>query len=354
MQPNMRNLILLLIFVSHLNRVYAVEDKAFPFVYTSGQDHSEFIVLGKNKIPIDIDDSSSDWLAAKKNIHVFGHLTANNRFVLKHWWILVPFITYPEADTVVVEPKRLEVRRWHLRRSDFLKSIDTGFDPDNPGFDPRKHEKRIRSWREKRGHGSTFDSLPVDKSSQRLWQVGLLAGALAKLLAHVCRFSHLHALCNPAVRYSCPPPNEPGQRHLPSVAPGRVFEFGLLQSPTALDEHGLVAVAEQPAPSPVTHVEAPGKGVLEPLHARYQICLWRLDQKMIMVPHQHPCMHLPTGFFAGLAECPQEEAPVIVVQKDRFPPVAPRHHMIESAGILDANASSHAEDLYREWQAVKN
>ena len=65
-------------------------------------------------------------------------------------------------------------------------------------------------------------------------------------------------------------------------------------------------------------------------------------------------MHLPTGLFAGLAERRQEEAPGIVVQKDRFPPVAPRHHMIESARVLDADASSHAENLCRQRPVIKN
>jgi hypothetical protein len=41
----------------------------------------------------------------------------------------------------------------------------------------------------------------------------------------------------------------------------------------------------------------------------------------------------------------KEEAPVIVIMKDAFPAVAPRHDLIIGTGILDAKAARHA----RQW-----
>lgn len=107
----------------------------------------------------------------------------------------------------------------------------------------------------------------------------------------------------------------------------------------AFHHDGLVTVAKQAAPLVVAHIVSTGQGVLQPGHARDEVGLRRLNEKVIMITHQHPGMDPPARHLTSLAERVKEKAPVIVVMEDGFPAVAPGHHMIIGTGILDAKAA---------------
>lgn len=75
-------------------------------------------------------------------------------------------------------------------------------------------------------------------------------------------------------------------------------------------------------------------GARQPFHAGDQIGLRRFDHEMKMVRHQAPCVNLPAGFFAGLAESLNKTAPIQVIQKDWFPAVSTIHDMVNCARIF--------------------
>ena len=60
-----------------------------------------------------------------------------------------------------------------------------------------------------------------------------------------------------------------------------------------------------------------------------------------MIPHQHPGMNAPARHLTSLRHGFQEKPPVIVIEKDRLPPVATSHHVVERAGILNAETAGH-------------
>jgi hypothetical protein len=89
------------------------------------------------------------------------------------------------------------------------------------------------------------------------------------------------------------------------------------------------------------HIESPRHRVLEPLHALHQIRLGRLNEKMVMIVHQHPRVNKPTRFFTDISQTLQKKPPVVVIHKDRTPPVPPSHHMIKSSFKFQSNTSCH-------------
>jgi hypothetical protein len=69
-------------------------------------------------------------------------------------------------------------------------------------------------------------------------------------------------------------------------------------------------------------IETHRVSALKPFHSPDQVGLRRLQQKMIMVAHQHVSMHLPTRAPADLAQGPQKRRPIEIVAKDCFSPIA--------------------------------
>ena len=77
--------------------------------------------------------------------------------------------------------------------------------------------------------------------------------------------------------------------------------------------------------------------VLQPLHARYQVRFPRLDQKVIVVAHQHPGVDPPASLSARFAQHLEEQLPVVIASEDLFSTITPCHDVIEGTGILNAN-----------------
>jgi hypothetical protein len=83
----------------------------------------------------------------------------------------------------------------------------------------------------------------------------------------------------------------------------------------------------------------------ELLHPGHQIRLGRLKKQMEMIPHQHPGMDLPSVAPAHLPQPKEETLPILVVFKNRLPPIPTRHHVIHRPGILMSQRSWHAQKL---------
>jgi hypothetical protein len=62
---------------------------------------------------------------------------------------------------------------------------------------------------------------------------------------------------------------------------------------------------------------------------------------MEMITHQTPGMDPPTGFFAGLAQGFLKKFPIAILAEDGLSPVASIHDVINGAGILHPQFSSH-------------
>lgn len=103
----------------------------------------------------------------------------------------------------------------------------------------------------------------------------------------------------------------------------------------AIHDQGLVATAEQMPEQPVSSVEPGGVGAQQSFHPSHQVAPWRLHHQMEVIVHQTERMHLPTGLSAGLPQGIQETLAISVVPKYHFPAVAPVHHVVDRARILD-------------------
>jgi hypothetical protein len=75
---------------------------------------------------------------------------------------------------------------------------------------------------------------------------------------------------------------------------------------TPFDHHSLVTISKQPTPFAMPHIESTRHRVLKPFHTLHQIRLRSLNEKVVMIPHQHPSMHAPTCFFADIGEALQK------------------------------------------------
>ena len=114
-----------------------------------------------------------------------------------------------------------------------------------------------------------------------------------------------------------------------------------------IDHHGLVTVPEKPAPQTVAHVEASGVGVLQPAHASDQVGLGCFDEQVIVVGHERPGVDAPPGARTGLGQGVQEEATVVIIEKNRLPPVPTGHDVVEGTREFQAKTARHESTMIR-------
>jgi len=76
-------------------------------------------------------------------------------------------------------------------------------------------------------------------------------------------------------------------------------------------------------------------------HPFGQIRFRGFDHEMIMIPHQAVSMAAPAKPRNNFTQDIQESCAILIVIKDRFLAIASRSHMIERAGILDAQRTGH-------------
>jgi hypothetical protein len=69
---------------------------------------------------------------------------------------------------------------------------------------------------------------------------------------------------------------------------------------------------------------------------------------MIVIAHQTIGVNPPASHLARVPQRLKKQLPVSFASENRFPPIPPRHHVIESAGILDANTARHNDNSYQE------
>ena len=96
---------------------------------------------------------------------------------------------------------------------------------------------------------------------------------------------------------------------------------------------------EHMPPSQAGAVPALAVGAKQPLHAGNQIRLWRCEQQVEMVSHEHLCVNPPAVTGANLSQPEYERFPVVIGLKHRLAAVAAGHHVVDCPGILETDRS---------------
>ena len=155
----MKNLALLLICValfSSCNDDKKLNDYGYVFHESTGPN--QYIIMEGRQVPIKgLVSDASDQLALKSlqalkwnvlypngdgdKIFVRGEYDPQSQsFRLTHWYIKTPFESLAIEDETDVPHNVHKVTRDSLERTDF--EIKNGFDPKDPGFDPKTYQRR--------------------------------------------------------------------------------------------------------------------------------------------------------------------------------------------------------------------
>jgi hypothetical protein len=109
----------------------------------------------------------------------------------------------------------------------------------------------------------------------------------------------------------------------------------------ALDHFRPVAPAEEVVDAPVALVEGAGVAAVQVAHALVEVRLGRLEQEVVVVPHQAADVHQPAVAALDPAQNVEEDDPVVVVVHDRRVVVPAGHDVVGRAGEEDAVRSAH-------------
>ena len=131
------------------------------------------------------------------------------------------------------------------------------------------------------------------------------------------------------------PLQQPGPRRIQMHVITHRLEITLA---VPLHDQRLIPPAKQVPKFFVPPIIAAGVGPQQPLHPGHQVGLGRLQHQVKVVAHQAIRVHLPAGLLTGRRQRLQQPLPVLVIPKDRLPPVAPIHHMIDRPWIFRASA----------------
>lgn len=149
----------------------------------------------------------------------------------------------------------------------------------------------------------------------------------------------LQVVCQTAPRVtlqSIPPLDQPRPNRIEvdvGDKPGEILPL--------LHRLGLVAPAKEMAPETVPGIKPPRPGILKPTHPLYEVWLGSLEEKVVVVAHEHPSVEHPPAGLHNLLETLDKTPPVPVVQDDLAPPVPPRHGVIDGTRILDPALPRH-------------
>ena len=81
------------------------------------------------------------------------------------------------------------------------------------------------------------------------------------------------------------------------------LERAVVITRAALAQNCLVTIAEKPPPQPMPAIMPPSISVLQPSHSPHQVGFGRFHHQMIVIAHQHPCMHPPARPLTRLSQC---------------------------------------------------
>ena len=159
MNPNWKHLLLLIVLGSLAACSGRSTAKEYGYVFYESTGQNQFIFVGSRELPFRFDEGRSDQTAlgslralsgrvlypnskGGKIILVGAYDERTELFRLEHWYLRVPFVEITLESRIQMPEEIKEIRRASLERTDFEKQ--RGFDPNDPGFDPKKYERRER------------------------------------------------------------------------------------------------------------------------------------------------------------------------------------------------------------------
>src|SRR5665213_3130291 len=122
---------------------------------------------------------------------------------------------------------------------------------------------------------------------------------------------------------------------------GVIAHSAQIPVPAPFDHPRLVSPAKNVAAQIVPVIEPVGVGAQKPAHPSDQVGLWRFDHQMKMIFHQTKGVNLESGFLASLGQSLDEIMTIPIIPEDGSPAIPPAEHMIDRAGILNANLPWH-------------
>ena len=157
MKPTQAHLLLLVALCGLAACGFRGAAQEYGYVCYESTGQNEFILVGSREVPFRFDEGRSDRAALRSLRALGGRVLIPNRkggkiilvgaydertqlFRLEQWYLRVPFIEITLEDGIQPPEEIKEIRRDSLERTDFERR--SGFDPNDPGFDPKRHERR--------------------------------------------------------------------------------------------------------------------------------------------------------------------------------------------------------------------
>ena len=109
----------------------------------------------------------------------------------------------------------------------------------------------------------------------------------------------------------------------------------------ALDQDRLVAALEDVPDPPVPTVETLGEDAVQLPHAAGQVRRRRFDEQVVVVVHLAPGVTEPSEAFDDTRQNVDDEPAILVTADDIAARVAAAGHVIERAGVFDAERPRH-------------
>jgi hypothetical protein len=91
----------------------------------------------------------------------------------------------------------------------------------------------------------------------------------------------------------------------------------------------------------VTPIEALCVDTIEVAHPTREVCVRRLDQKVIVVGHQAVAVTYPVEALYYISHPLQKRAPIVVIDIDILSSIAARGYVIDCAFVFDSQWSCH-------------
>ena len=123
---------------------------------------------------------------------------------------------------------------------------------------------------------------------------------------------------------------------------------------TPIHQERLVSTREEVAASFVANVETLCVNSQEPLHARDQIRLRRLDDQMKVVAHETIRVHLPFRSDTDFSQRVEESLPILIISKDALALVSSIDHMVNRTTIFDAQRTWHVTEAIGGYPCVNS
>src|SRR5258708_31498595 len=119
----------------------------------------------------------------------------------------------------------------------------------------------------------------------------------------------------------------------------------LPQSRTGLHQDAFVPALKEMSPLSTQSIESIGERRLQPLYARDQVSLRRLQRQVVVIAHDHKAMQTPPTALAGRKQTLLERAFRLLFLEDPRPVVPPVDHMVDCSGKFQPQLPSHFPTL---------